>query len=132
MSLVKVWTDVGGKKPVALLAKIVERDGVILTIKYLTAGKDNIWRYETDTYEIEEESIAEYLKTDDETSIGFVSAGDGFIQEDDDDYEPDEDEEEETDEEDEEDFEEDEEEFNEDDDEDDDEDDEDEEEYVDE
>ena len=91
MSLVKVWTDVGGKKPVALLAKIIERDGVILTIKYLTAGKDKIWRYETDTYEIEDESIAEYLKTDDETKIGFIASGDGFIEEDinsDDDYDP--------------------------------------------
>jgi len=95
MSLVKVWTDVGGKKPVALLAKIIERDGVILTIKYLTAGKDQIWRYEQDTYEIEDESIAEYLKTDDETKIGFIASGDGFIEEEinsDDDYEPDEEE----------------------------------------
>jgi hypothetical protein len=91
MSLVKVWTDVGGKKPVALLAKIVERDGVILTIRYLTAGKDKVWRYEKDTYEIEDESIAEYLNTDDETTIGFRALDDGFIQEtdtEDDDYEP--------------------------------------------
>jgi len=104
MSLVKVWTDVGGKKPIALLAKIVERDGVIYTIKYLTAGKDNIWRYEDDTYDIDDDSVAEFLHTDDETSLGFKKLDDGFIQEteSDEDYEPDEEDEEEEDEEDEE------------------------------
>ncbi len=125
MSLVKVWTDVGGRKPVSLLAKIVEKDGVIFTIKYLTAGKDGIWRYEDDTYEIDDDSIAEYLKTDKEFDIGFIATDDGgFIREDesDRDYEPSGDEDE-DDEEDEEDFEEeeddqDEEEFEEDDEED--------------
>jgi len=104
MSLVKVWTDVGGKKPVALLAKIVDRDGVILTIKYLTAGKDNVWRYEDETYDVDDDSIAEYLKTDDESTLGFTKLDDGFIQEveSDEDYEPDdEDEDEDEDEEDE-------------------------------
>jgi len=90
MSLVKVWTDVGGRKPVALLAKIIERDGVIFTIKYLTTGKDGIWRYEDDTYEIDDDSVAEYLKTDDETLIGFKKTDDGFIHDEDSDgdYEP--------------------------------------------
>ena len=90
MSLVKVWTDVGGKKPVALLAKIVEKDGVIFTIKYLTADKHNIWRYEDETYDVDDDSIAEYLKTDDETTLGFKKLDDGFIQdvESDEDYEP--------------------------------------------
>jgi hypothetical protein len=104
MSLVKVWTDVGGKKPNALLAKIVEKDGVIFTIKYLTADKDNIWRYEDETYDVDDDSIAEYLKTDDETTLGFRKLDDGFIQdvESDEDYEP-EDEEEDDDEDDDED-----------------------------
>jgi hypothetical protein len=90
MSLVKVWTDVGGRKPVALLAKIIERDGVIFTIRYLTAGSDGIWRYEDDTYEIDDDSIAEYLKTDDETTIGFTKLDDGFHHDEDSDgdYEP--------------------------------------------
>lgn len=108
MSLVKVWTDIGGKKPVALLAKIIEKDGVIYTIKYLTAGKDNIWRYEDETYDVDDDSIAEYLKTSDETTLGFRRVDDGFIQdvESDEDYDPDEeDEEEEDDEEDDEDVE---------------------------
>jgi hypothetical protein len=90
MSLVKVWTDVGGRKPVALLAKIVERDGVILTIRYLTAGKDKVWRYENDTYDIEDESVAEYLNTGDETKVGFLPCDDGFLHESetDEDYDP--------------------------------------------
>ena len=50
MSLVRVWTDVGARKPVALLAKIVEKDGVIFTIRYLSECEDKIWRYEEDTY----------------------------------------------------------------------------------
>lgn len=107
MSLVKVWTDVGGRKPAALLAKIVEKDGVIFTIRYLTSGKDGIWRYEDDTYEIDDDSVAEYLKTDNEFDIGFIATDDGgFIREEDSDkdYEPSGDEEEDDDEEDEEDF----------------------------
>jgi hypothetical protein len=100
MSLVKVWTDVGTRKPVALLAKIVEKDGVIFTIRYLTSGPDSIWRYEDDTYEIDDDSIAEYLGTDDETKAGFKAVDGGFIQDtdlSDEDYEPsDEDHDEET------------------------------------
>lgn len=98
MSLVRVWTDVGARKPAALLAKIIEKDGVILTIRYLTESDDHIWRYEEDTYEIDDDSIAEYLKTDREEDLGFAVHEDGFIKVDaDDDYVPSE-EEEETDE----------------------------------
>jgi hypothetical protein len=98
MSLVKVWTDVGKKRPVPLIAKIIEKDGPILTIKYLTEGKDKIWKYEEDTYDIEDDSIAEYLKTDDEAHLGFRLLDDGgyiHIQDDisDEEYNPDEDEE---------------------------------------
>lgn len=98
MSLVKVWTDVGKKRPVPLIAKIIEKDGPILTIKYLTEGKDKIWKYEEDTYDIEDDSISEYLKTDDEGQLGFRLLDDGgyiHIQDDisDDEYNPDEDEE---------------------------------------
>jgi hypothetical protein len=88
MELVRVWTDVGARKPVALLAKIIERHGVISTIRYLSEGPDNIWRYEDDTYEIDDDSIAEHLGTDQESAIGFrVFDEDGFVREDsDDDY----------------------------------------------
>jgi len=100
-SLVRVWTDVGSRKPVPLLAKIVEENGVIFTIRYLSESDDKIWRYEEDTYEVDDESIAEYLKTSDECDIGFSSLEDGFIKvESDEDYVPsDEEEEEEEDEE---------------------------------
>lgn len=89
MSLVRVWTDVGARKPVALLAKIIEKDGVILTIRYLSESDDHIWRYETDTYEIDDDSVAEYLKTNSETDLGFVEHEDGFLRVDsDEDYMP--------------------------------------------
>lgn len=122
-SLVRVWTDVGARKPLPLLAKIVEKDGVILVIRYLSENKiDGIWRYEDDTYEVEDcpESIAEYLKTDDEEKIGFKLVDDGFVKmESDDDYVPDsDDEDEESDEEDDETDESDEDDFEDDDDED--------------
>jgi hypothetical protein len=64
MALVRVWTDIGARKPVALLAKVIEKDGFILTIKYLSEGPDHVWRYEDDTYDIDDDSVAEYLKTD--------------------------------------------------------------------
>ena len=89
MSLVRVWTDVGSRKPVPLLAKIVEENGVIFTIRYLSESDDKIWRYEEDTYEVDDESIAEYLKTSDECDVGFAPLEDGFIKvESDDDYVP--------------------------------------------
>ena len=89
-SLVRVWTDVGARKPVALLAKIIEKDGVILTIRYLAESDDHIWRYEPDTYEIDDDSVAEYLKTESEIELGFVAHEDGgFLKVDqDEDYVP--------------------------------------------
>lgn len=87
----RVWTDVGARKPVALLAKIVEKDGVIFTIRYLSECGDKIWRYEEDTYEIDDDSIAEHLNTDHEDEIGFSPADDGFVKvltDEDDDYVP--------------------------------------------
>jgi hypothetical protein len=101
--LVRVWTDVGSRKPAPLLAKIVEENGVIFTIRYLSESDDKIWRYEEDTYEVDDASIAEYLKTIDESTVGFAIIDDGFIKIDlDDDYVPSEDEEDEDEDEDEE------------------------------
>lgn len=100
MSLVRVWTDIGSRKPVPLLAKIVEENGVIFTIRYLSESDDKIWRYEEDTYEVDDESIAEYLKTSDECDVGFSPVEDGFIKvESDDDYVPSDEEDEDEDEE---------------------------------
>ena len=96
-NLVRVWTDVGSRKPVPLLAKIIEENGCIFTIRYLSESDDKIWRYEEDTYEIDNDSISEYLKTSDEQDVGFKQFDDGFIKvESDDDYVPS-DEDEETD-----------------------------------
>ena len=99
MSLVRVWTDIGSRKPVPLLAKIVEENGVIFTIRYLTESDDKIWRYEEDVYDIDNDSIAEYLKTSDERDVGFRPLDDGFIKVDsDDDYVPSDEEDEDEDE----------------------------------
>jgi len=102
MTLVRVWTDVGTRKPVPLLARIEEKDGVIFTIRYLSETSKGIWSWEDDTYEIDDDSIAEYIKADLLEDLGFRSFGDegSFIKcESDDDYIPDtSDEEEETDE----------------------------------
>lgn len=99
-SLVRVWTDIGARKPVPLLAKIVEQNGVIFTIRYLSESDDKIWRYEEDTYEVDDESIAEYLKTSDEGDVGFAPLDDGFVKvETDDDYIPSEEEDDEDEEE---------------------------------
>jgi hypothetical protein len=104
MSLIRVWTDIGARKPVPLLARITEQNGVIFTIRYLSESDDKIWRYEDDTYEIDSDSIAEYLKTDLEEDIGFQAFDDGFIKvEIDDDYVPSDEDENEDDDEDEED-----------------------------
>jgi len=109
MALVRVWTDVGARKPVALLAKIEEKDGVILTIRYLSETAKGVWAWEDETYDIDDDSIAEYLKTDVIEDLGFRAFGDegAYVKyESDDDYVPetsDEDEDEDEDESDEED-----------------------------
>ena len=78
--MIKVWTDIGERKPVLLLAKIEKQKGPLFIIRYLTESDDKIWRYEDETYEIDEDSIHEDLSTDLETDIGFKRVADGFIQ----------------------------------------------------
>lgn len=79
MSLVRVWTDVGQKKPKALLAKIFKRVGGAYTIRYLSAVPENakVFKYEDDEYEVDDESISEWLETDLETDLGFEAQDDG-------------------------------------------------------
>lgn len=100
MSLVRVWTDVGARKPKPLLAKIVSSKNGIHTIKYLSPVADNshLFRYEEDVYEIDDESICEYLNLDDEADIGFRinEEGDYYKASSDDDYAPSEEEDETT------------------------------------
>ena len=92
MSLVRVWTDVGQKKPKALLAKIFKKSGGAFTIRYLSALPENakVFKYEDDEYEVDDESISEWLDTDLETDLGFEAQDDGsYIKiESDPDYEP--------------------------------------------
>jgi hypothetical protein len=78
--MLRVWTDIGAKRPVPLLAKIVEQKDSIFIIRYLSESDDKIWRYEEETYEIDEDSIEEDFCTTLETDIGFkVASEDGFI-----------------------------------------------------
>jgi hypothetical protein len=78
--MIKVWTDIGRKKPVPLLAKIIGQKGSVFIIRYLQECDDKIWRYEDETYEIDEDSIQEDLLTEVETDVGFRTVSDGFIQ----------------------------------------------------
>jgi hypothetical protein len=92
MSLVRVWTDVGEKKPKALLAKIFKKSAGNFTIRYLSALPENakVFKYEDDEYDVDDESISEWLDTDLETDLGFEAQDDGsYIKvESDPDYEP--------------------------------------------
>jgi hypothetical protein len=101
MSLVRVWTDTGKGKPVALIAKIVDSNPPNYTIQYLSKTDEeykgcSIWRYEDETYEIDDDSITEWMDTKDELEIGykFLSHDPGaFVYYDSDgDYEPSDDE----------------------------------------
>jgi hypothetical protein len=83
MKLVRVWTDVGSEKNVSLVARIIETNGPIFTIQFLspTETKDKhgctIYRYEDETYQIDDDSITHYLDTSDEGDVGFVTIGEG-------------------------------------------------------
>ncbi len=85
MTLVKVFTDVGGEKPIVLYAKIfkkLKRNNY--QIKYLspTSASYNgktLYNYENVIYEVDESSITEHLNTDDEEVIGFSKVEDGFV-----------------------------------------------------
>jgi hypothetical protein len=83
MSIVRVWTDVGSDKNVSLVARIIETNGPIFTIQFLspTENKDKhgctIYKYEDETYQIDDDSITHYLNTSNEEDIGFVSVGEG-------------------------------------------------------
>jgi hypothetical protein len=84
MSLVRVWTNVGQKKPKALLAKIFSSaEGPVYTIRYLSADSEEdehgrlVHRYEDETYEVDDDSVAEWLGLDDEVDLGFTRIEEG-------------------------------------------------------
>jgi hypothetical protein len=58
--LVKVWTDNGGPKPVAILARVLENTGKMYKIQYFGPSEDRdhgriIYRYEDDIYDIDDD-----------------------------------------------------------------------------
>lgn len=103
MSLIRVWTDVGTGKNVSLFARIVNTNGPMFTIRFLTKTVSGVYQYEDETYEIDDDSVTHYLDTDEEADIGFKQIGENEwirVEEDeDDDYEPSDEETEEEDEE---------------------------------
>jgi hypothetical protein len=116
--LVRVWTDIGQKKPRPLLARIINTKSKLYTIQYLSPTEDRLkgktlYRYEDETYEVDDDSIYEYLSLSTEFDMGFVEVDGGYVKDDsdeeyvpsdqsgddEDDYEEDSDEEDEEDEE---------------------------------
>lgn len=98
MSLVRVFTETSEGVFESLPAKIVSTNGDVFTVTYLspTENRDShnrkIYKYETETYEITDESISEYLDSDMELDFGFKQISpDEFVRyesDSDDDYVP--------------------------------------------
>ena len=95
--LIKVWTDIGGPKPVAILARIVEENNGQYKIQYFSPSEDRdhgriVYRYEDELYEIDDDSVTEYLDPMIESDIGYVQVGDNAWvrsgSDSDEDYEP--------------------------------------------
>ena len=93
--LIKVLTELPTGKNVALLARIFETKGDTFVIRYLSPTEERdhgcvVYRYEDQTYEIDDDSIAAYLGTDEEEDVGFrKTTDDGFVRADSDsDYVP--------------------------------------------
>jgi hypothetical protein len=83
--LVKVWTELPSGKKKGLLARVFEHKGDNMIIRYLSPTEDRdhgctIWRYEEQTYEIDDDSVMEYLGTEDETDVGFKQVEEGFVE----------------------------------------------------
>ena len=96
MTLIKVYTDIGESKPVELFAKIFRTVRKTHQIKYLSPTDNyssqgrQIYNYESVFYEIDDRSVTQYMKTENEEDIGFKKVEDGFIKlsDDDSEYEP--------------------------------------------
>ena len=83
----RVWTDIGLKKPKPLLARIISTKSKMYTIQYLSPTEDRlkgrtIYRYEDETYEVDDDSIYEYLSLSNENDMGFVEIEGGYIKDD--------------------------------------------------
>jgi hypothetical protein len=92
--LVRVWTDVGQRKPKPLLARIVSKTSKFKTIQYLSPTETRIkgktiYSYEEDTYQVDDDSIYEYLTESTEFDMGFTEVDGGYVKEEsDEDYVP--------------------------------------------
>jgi hypothetical protein len=85
--LVRVWTDIGQKKPKPLLARIVNSKSKVYTIQYLSPTEDRLkgktlYRYEDETYEVDDDSIYEYLNLSTEFDMGFLEVDGGYVKDD--------------------------------------------------
>jgi hypothetical protein len=85
--LVRVWTDIGQKKPKPLLARIVNSKSKMYTIQYLSPTEDRLkgktlYRYEDETYEVDDDSIYEYLNLSTEFDMGFLEVDGGYVKDD--------------------------------------------------
>jgi hypothetical protein len=85
--LVRVWTDIGQKKPRPLLARIINTKSKLYTIQYLSPTEDRLkgktlYRYEDETYEVDDDSIYEYLSLSTEFDMGFVEVEGGYVKDD--------------------------------------------------
>jgi hypothetical protein len=93
--LVKVWTELSTGRYATLVAKIFDQKDDIMKIRYLSPTSKyingyKIFKYEDELYEIDDESVVEYLDDFDETDLGYKPIDDGgFIKQDSDsDYVP--------------------------------------------
>lgn len=80
--IVKVYTDIG-KKCVILNAKVIRHESDKYYIKYLSPTRDffndrQLYKYENEEYEIDDESITEF-HGEDERVIGFTPVTGGFV-----------------------------------------------------
>ena len=77
MSLIRVLVDAGLEKHVYLIARIVRTQGTVFTIQFLsptdehTKHDQTIYKYEDETYDIEDDSISHYYDTSNESDIGY-------------------------------------------------------------
>lgn len=89
--LVKVFTDTG-KKCTILNAKVIRTENDRYFVKYLSPTNSlfkgrKIYKYEDEVYEVEDESITEFIE-EDESVLGFEKHNDVFLKyESDSDYE---------------------------------------------
>lgn len=81
--IVRVYTDNGSKRPVKLLATVVEERDGIYHIKYLSPTDDTfqgkkIFKFEDEIYDIDDTSITDFM----DELPGFIQIDQGYIKDD--------------------------------------------------